>query len=317
MSDKSKFFEKQISRIYQLLEDSGAVVTWDDKMLDPDNPEQFRQIDISIKKDGVITHVECRDQKSKQDVKWVEELIGRKVSLNVDCMIAVSASGFTDGAIKKAEVYGVVLRDLKKLTASEVVGWGKKTRIWLHYYEYMDVEFITLFGKQDKPEFPYGEVLVEFNKSGLVFDLLQDLSQDCDLKNIGEEYICVKKEHRYGDLVFCGKKVKGIFINARVRLLKKEVFVPSVITFDNPGVSNLQREIRIESDEIGFCEIIKTNEIVGMVVDLSKVSIPNNCFYHSYMMDLGDVMKIRSMKEIGLPEFKMSLDQAKLVTGFV
>ena len=43
-------FEKQIHRIYKLLEGCNAEVTWNDKITDPDNSNQIRQIDISIKK---------------------------------------------------------------------------------------------------------------------------------------------------------------------------------------------------------------------------------------------------------------------------
>jgi len=96
---KSVKFERQIERIHQLLENEGSQVTWDDKIPDPDNPKQPRQIDITIRRDGRTTHIECRIHRTKQGVKWIEELQGRKDSLCADSVIAVSASGFTKGAI--------------------------------------------------------------------------------------------------------------------------------------------------------------------------------------------------------------------------
>ena len=77
---KLELFEQQIERIHSLLEESDASVTWNDRVPDPDNPDQARQIDISIKRDGKVTHVECRIHKTPQDVKWIEELIGRRTS---------------------------------------------------------------------------------------------------------------------------------------------------------------------------------------------------------------------------------------------
>ena len=74
----SEIFEQQIERIHALLEESDASVTWNDRVSDPDNPDQARQIDISIERAGKVTHVECRIHKSPQDVKWIEELIGRR-----------------------------------------------------------------------------------------------------------------------------------------------------------------------------------------------------------------------------------------------
>jgi hypothetical protein len=64
-------------------------VTWNDHLPDPDNPFQARQIDISIRKDRRLTIVECRHHKCRQDVQWVEELLGRRMSLGADALIAV------------------------------------------------------------------------------------------------------------------------------------------------------------------------------------------------------------------------------------
>src|SRR5580698_6410904 len=124
MTKESEEFERQIHRVIELIEGSGAEVTWDDRIPDPDNPSQQRQIDISIKRDGFLTLAECRQHKERQDVKWIEELYGRKVSLNATNVIAVSSSGFTQGAILKAKRLGVALRDLKDLTPEEVANWG-------------------------------------------------------------------------------------------------------------------------------------------------------------------------------------------------
>src|SRR5206468_1211682 len=98
----SEKFEQQISRIHQLIEQAGSEVTWNDDLPDPDNPSQPRQIDVTIRRDGKLTLVECRIHRERQDVKWIEELIGRRVSLHADAVIAVSFSGFTKGAILKA-----------------------------------------------------------------------------------------------------------------------------------------------------------------------------------------------------------------------
>ena len=94
---------------------------WDDHIPDPDNLSQPRQIDITIKRDGKLTLVECRHHRSRQNVKWIEEeRLGRRVSLKADSAIAVSSSGFTSGALTKAKKHGIVTRDLRKLTEQEI-----------------------------------------------------------------------------------------------------------------------------------------------------------------------------------------------------
>jgi hypothetical protein len=65
-------FEQQIERIHQLLEAEGVKVTWNDRIPDPDNLSQPRQIDISIRRDGTLTLVECRIHKNPQDVTWID-----------------------------------------------------------------------------------------------------------------------------------------------------------------------------------------------------------------------------------------------------
>ena len=78
----------------ELLVRSHADVTWNDHIPDPDNPEQLRQIDITIRNDGKLTLIECRLSRRRQNVKWVEELIGRRQSLGAQEMIGVASAGF-------------------------------------------------------------------------------------------------------------------------------------------------------------------------------------------------------------------------------
>jgi hypothetical protein len=124
MTRESDDFEQRIHRIHELIEGSSAEVTWNERIPDPDNPAQPRQIDIAIRRDGTLTIVECRLHKERQDVNWIEELIGRKASLQATNVVAVSSSGFTEGAIRKAERFGIALRDLKDIAPEEVLTWG-------------------------------------------------------------------------------------------------------------------------------------------------------------------------------------------------
>lgn len=124
MTKASDAFEQQIHRLHELVDGTDAEVTWNDRIPDPDNPKQPRQIDITIRRGDALTIVECRIHQERQDVKWIEELIGRRISLQAASVIAVSASGFTEGAIKKAQAHGIFLRDLEQLTPAEIEQWG-------------------------------------------------------------------------------------------------------------------------------------------------------------------------------------------------
>jgi hypothetical protein len=46
----SEKFEQRIKRIHDLIEQPGSQITWNDRLPDPHNPSQARQIDISIRR---------------------------------------------------------------------------------------------------------------------------------------------------------------------------------------------------------------------------------------------------------------------------
>jgi hypothetical protein len=167
-------FEKQIKRIHEIVEQPGSNVIWNDHLPDPDNPDQPRQIDISIKREGSLTLVECRLHQKKQDVKWIEELIGRKVSLRADAIIAVSASGFTDGAIKKAKAYGIFLRDLLSLAEDEIRLWGYKTKVWLTFLRFHNLKIMIIMNRSAKRRLLPKNIIQEFLKDKLIVYLILD-----------------------------------------------------------------------------------------------------------------------------------------------
>lgn len=124
MSVDSDAFEALVERIIVLSRDGAENVRRDDHVKDPDNPRSSRQVDISFDKHGKKVFVECRKHATPQDVKWVEELIGRKISLRPDQMIGVSSSGFTKLAKIKAEAHGIILREVGELRDEEILSWG-------------------------------------------------------------------------------------------------------------------------------------------------------------------------------------------------
>lgn len=99
----SEAFEQMVYALVELLKQDGDEVTWNKRIRDPDT-FVLRQIDVFVDRaDGTKVHYECRNRADKQDTMWIEELFGRKASLKADEIVAVSASGFTQPAIKKAK----------------------------------------------------------------------------------------------------------------------------------------------------------------------------------------------------------------------
>ncbi|MFZ1468763.1 MAG: restriction endonuclease [Paracoccaceae bacterium] len=136
MSAKSHSFELLVGRILSLSRENVTNLICDDRVIDPDGDGRTRQVDITYKRDDALVHVECRDHKNPQDVKWIEELIGRRASLRPDIMIGVSSSGFTELALKKANAYGIILRSVQAVTDQEIVSWGHGIVVTAHFVRF-------------------------------------------------------------------------------------------------------------------------------------------------------------------------------------
>jgi hypothetical protein len=63
--DTPDALERLVHRIQELLVRSHSDVTWNDHILDPDNPEQSRQIDITIRRQISIRPERHRSRLSK------------------------------------------------------------------------------------------------------------------------------------------------------------------------------------------------------------------------------------------------------------
>lgn len=128
MSRKSNAFQKTILFIHQQLENSDAVVT-ESYLLEEINikVKVKREIDILIEKviNGVTRRIaiECRDRSAKDDIIWIDGLMGKFQNLNVDKVIAVSSSGFSKNAKLKAESNNIELRTINEI---ESMDWNSE-----------------------------------------------------------------------------------------------------------------------------------------------------------------------------------------------
>ena len=168
MHNSSEAFERQVSRIHELLVQSNERVTWNDHIPDPNNSKQLRQIDVTVRNGDTLTLIECRLSSRPQDVKWVEELMGRRQSLRVQKIIGVSSAGFTKGALKKAAAFEVVLYDLRQLTDEDIAGWGRQVSLEIYYFKYSEVTLGVGFAPESIPKLEPSNISRELRSHHLV-----------------------------------------------------------------------------------------------------------------------------------------------------
>ncbi len=274
MSSSSDAFERFVHRIHELIEQDDAQVIWNEHFPDPDNPRQARQVDVAIRRDGQLTLVECRIHKEPQDVTWIEELIGRRASLNAAGVIAVSNSGFTRGALAKARRFGIVLRDLDELSTVEVADWGRSQRVRLYYYVYSDVQ-ITL--QLDAPSITDQEatfVASAFRQgnSASVFNVVSD---EIDKRGLLPRGQFDKPEDFFYDLkpndwTLGEKNVIAATVSGRVSLSERTVACPVVLAYGSPDEPAKQRATVAESFSLGKTTLLHHGERVTFFVDLSS-----------------------------------------------
>lgn len=104
----------------------GAIVKSPDFLYDK-VAEENREVDVSIKTrigtHEIIIIFECRDRKTKPGPDWIEQLAQKTKDLGAHKVVAVSSSGFTKSAAKKALKNNIELRTLEGITSKEIFSW--------------------------------------------------------------------------------------------------------------------------------------------------------------------------------------------------
>ncbi|MGA9568030.1 MAG: restriction endonuclease [Candidatus Korobacteraceae bacterium] len=307
----SEAFEQRIHRIYELLAASGAAVTWDDHIPDPDNPTQRRQIDVTLKLDGKLTLIECRKHRARQDVQWIEELIGRRVSLGADSVIAVSESGFTSGALAKAKKHGIIPRELKQLTDREVVSWGRQVDLTLYFYQYSDLDVSLLFSRESIAKLDPSDVRAELPSHPCLQSLFGAAAQQLGRFNlIAEEQRGRKVEFeltlRLEDFRVCAEPVYEVVFRGNARLVAQNVVSPAVCAYGVPGHDSGQEDAVVEIFALGETSIVHDEDRISVLIDLSQLKMPPFCQFRFFRLNGEREMNHESVEFYGLDKLGVS-----------
>lgn len=118
-------FEQLVQRIEAVLLPQGATIESPAKITDADGTS--REVDVVIAHrvgtSDIRIGLECRKRRSRADKTWIEQLSGKRQSLGLNHIIAVSRTGFSRTAIKAAQRFHVDLRSVRELRTDEIATW--------------------------------------------------------------------------------------------------------------------------------------------------------------------------------------------------
>ena len=213
MTREWRQFEKLIARIEAAMAPSGVVVTSPDRIADKVTGE-LREVDACLRYNlgtcPVLITIECRDRTSVEDVRWIEQLAEKQRSIGASITVAVSSSGFSEPAIKKAAALGIQVRVVTEATVGDFVQWLRFRDVQVDISEVALSELaLELYGAPDD-----AELLPEFQECLRQHGLLAPvLIRNSDGKRYHIENILIEWERRNGtffpmDLPSDGTKVR-------------------------------------------------------------------------------------------------------------
>lgn len=301
MSKQSDEFEQLIAEIYTLLNTSGSIITWNDSIKDPDNPSQTRQVDITLRTGDKITHIECRIHQSKQDVKWIEELHGRRMSLNADYMIGVSSSGFTEGAIKKAARFGILLKDMRQLSKEDILSWTQAAQVKMTYVVFDKANFNFSFPSESAPYITFQKV-VDFFQANYFFwvDIFHKIIPTLyPQMKPGETYTIRSEYIPDSSYQVNGQPIIGVLVTlTNLREMVQIHDISEAFLFGSPEDAPENREVNVQNFPFKQWQLIDTPVKGKFKLNLANFEQPNN----AYLLDNLTLQSLTSQKkyDVGL-----------------
>lgn len=275
---KGKEFEKLINEIESAI-NPDCKVEHNVKLVDIETGQK-RQIDLVITDEkGEKVAIECRHHEKKQDAKWIEELDGRRKSLEAIAIVGVSKKGFTKPAKVKALARNIILRQIDEFTIDDVIDSFEAPRVELDLLNYAcKISGKDSNGERSKFNRPIDSV--QFIMPGIVMSLQKFISD----KFSSAEIFSIMKE----------ANIYEYHVDVPVQMAQ--------LVWEKEKISLEKMEI-IFSRELVRCtvtEILKYNSIISNV-DVDTVSD---------LIRLGDLIKLIGSEENG--KGKMEIDTKKI-----
>ncbi|HHF7348583.1 TPA: restriction endonuclease [Legionella feeleii] len=311
---KSDKFEILVSQIENLLQENATVI-WNEKIPDPDNPGKLRQIDVLVREEEITILIECRLHKKVQDVKWIEELIGRQLSLNATSIIGVSSSGFTKGALRKAEKFGINLRKIDELTEQEIKSWAKIIKVSVFYWEYNSFKIEFFFQKSDLEKIQLPKLIWDLQNQPCLLTIFsahlrsEDKSGLTIKEKVGKtfNFSC---DFKIEDLKLSEVIVQKIRTEPVGTLKEIELKIPSILVYRNPTTN--ENNAYIQNYNLGHTRAILNENHLSFILDLSRLKLPPYCQFCYVHVESGEIIAFDNFELHEPKKMIMNIDSIHL-----
>lgn len=285
-------FERLTALIESHLGPKGAIIKSPDHLPDKITGE-LREVDASIRYQVgsiPILIIECRDRKSVEDTRWIEQLANKRDDIGATAIVAVSSHKFSKPAIKKAEFHGIETRQLNEISEENIIDWARKLKIVLFRGKFALGALRILFKKSERnlnPEL-HPKVKTEYEKGDVEYKLIKGM--------VDGKYISI------GDLLRESEnKNENITENQGDKPIT--VTVPAQSTVAIPFKSNfpnLFNDVPLNGDvirkTIGWT--FKPNEASVLTnqgfVEIEYLDVEIHLLYKAYPANLGKLLAYRN-----------------------
>ena len=206
------------------------------------------------------------------------------MSLAADTVIAVSSSGFTVGALKKAKRYGVIPRDLQRLTDAEIAAWGRQVALTLYFYQYSNLDDSLLF---EFSSIDPARAKLELERHPAIQSLFAAAA-----KKLGEINLLADENAgrtvefalrlQFQGFSLCGERVVEVEFRGSAGLTSREIVSPVVLGYGEPGQGDGNREVLIELFPLGRTCITHDSNRISKLLDVSKLEMPPFCQFRFF-----------------------------------
>ena len=162
---------------------------------------------------------------------WIEQLNTRRLNHNLACVVAVSTTGFSPGAIDAAKKFGVQLRTVDQLTEGEIRGFLPRTAPLIHNHGHADHISLTTISEGVSLDDPAIAKVTLSEERNLPSDnkLITELATGRTLTG-GDLWNWVLQNHSH--IIFQGIPYSGERIKRKLTV-PRTVFAPFRIIHDN------------------------------------------------------------------------------------